>query len=70
MGEPGFHVRLVEPTAPKRADGQLDTGWHSMEGWLTIQEQAWEEQDEVAITLAAPWERPKMRSPPVGERVF
>ena len=51
MGEPGVHVRLAEPAAPERADGRLDMGWHSPEGWLAIQKQAQEEREEVARHL-------------------
>ena len=69
MGEPGFYVHLTEPTAPKRADSCLDMGWHSLEGWLAIQEQAQDEREEVAHHLGSTMEEAKNAEPSRGEAV-
>ena len=67
MGEPGVYVRLAEPAAPERADGRLDMGWHSPEGWLAIQERAQEEREEVARHLGQTMEEATGDEPPRGD---
>ena len=63
MGKPGICVCLAEPTAPERADGRRDMGWHSPKGLLAIQEWAQEEQEEVACHLGSTMEEAKDEGP-------